>query len=154
MIHVGDITREKRLDHPKDVLKQGQVVKAQVLEIDRERRRIRLGMKQLEPTSTDQYITGIPSAIRSPVASSRSKNDRLKVDLGEGVFATCRLQEQAAEKPAAVAEAPVPTPKSSASIEDLTAKLAARWKQGGSGGDVTVGGQERQPDAPRAGSDL
>ena len=35
MIHVGDISAEKRINHPQDVLKVGQVVKAQVLEVRR-----------------------------------------------------------------------------------------------------------------------
>ena len=56
MIHVGDISAEKRINHPQDVLKVGQVVKAQVLELDIEKRRLRLGMKQLMPTSLDEYI--------------------------------------------------------------------------------------------------
>ena len=38
MVHVGDISAEKRINHPQDVLKVGQVVKAQVLEIDGEKR--------------------------------------------------------------------------------------------------------------------
>ena len=56
MIHVSDISAEKRINHPQDVLRAGQVVKAQVLAIDTEKRRIRLGMKQLVPTSLDEYI--------------------------------------------------------------------------------------------------
>ena len=56
MVHVGDISAEKRINHPQDVLQVGQVVKAQVLEIDVEKRRMRLGMKQLIPTSLDEYI--------------------------------------------------------------------------------------------------
>ena len=56
MIHIGDISREKRLNHPNEVLKVGEKVKAQVLEADKERRRLRLGIKQLEPTSIDEYI--------------------------------------------------------------------------------------------------
>ena len=47
---------EKRINHPQDVLQVGQVVKAQVLELDIEKRRLRLGMKQLIPTSLDEYI--------------------------------------------------------------------------------------------------
>src|SRR5271165_5635631 len=57
MIHVGDIVNEKRINHPQDELKVGQVVKAIVLENDREKRRLRLGLKQLIPTSLDEYIT-------------------------------------------------------------------------------------------------
>ena len=56
MVHVGDISAEKRINHPQDVLQVGQVVKAQVLELDIEKRRLRLGMKQLIPTSLDEYI--------------------------------------------------------------------------------------------------
>ncbi|HEY1495538.1 MAG TPA: 30S ribosomal protein S1, partial [Candidatus Solibacter sp.] len=51
MVHVGDISAEKRINHPQDVLHVGQVVKAQVLELDIEKRRLRLGMRQLIPTS-------------------------------------------------------------------------------------------------------
>ena len=57
MVHVSDVTNEKRIDHPKEKLAKGQIVRAVVLEIDRERRRLRLGMKQLEPTTIDHYIS-------------------------------------------------------------------------------------------------
>ncbi|HEY6251896.1 MAG TPA: 30S ribosomal protein S1, partial [Candidatus Angelobacter sp.] len=56
MIHVSDLSAEKRIDHPGDMLKVGQVVKAQVLEIDSERRRLRLGVKQMVPSGLDEYI--------------------------------------------------------------------------------------------------
>src|SRR5450432_2128674 len=47
MIHIGDMSAEKRINHPQELLKTGQSVRAAVLEVDREKRRIRLGMKQL-----------------------------------------------------------------------------------------------------------
>ena len=47
MIHVSDISAEKRIEYPQDVLKVGQVVKAQVLSLDTAKRLLRLGMKQL-----------------------------------------------------------------------------------------------------------
>ena len=56
MIHIGDMSAEKRINHPQEVLKQGQPVRAAVLDVDREKRRIRLGLKQLQPTSIDEYI--------------------------------------------------------------------------------------------------
>ena len=49
MVHVSEISAEKRINHPQDVLKVGQVIKAQVLAIDSERRLMRLSMKQLVP---------------------------------------------------------------------------------------------------------
>ena len=56
MIHIGDISADKRLNHPNEALKQGEVVRAVVLEADRDRRRVRLGIKQLQPTSIDEYL--------------------------------------------------------------------------------------------------
>ena len=55
LVHVSEISAEKRINHPQDVLRVGQVVKAQVLAIDTEKRQIKLSMKQLVPTSIDEY---------------------------------------------------------------------------------------------------
>ena len=56
LVHISEITAERRLNHPSDVLRAGQVVKAQVLAIDPEKRQIKLSMKQLIPTDIDEYI--------------------------------------------------------------------------------------------------
>ena len=56
MVHVSEISAEKRINHPQDVLKVGQAVKAQVLAVDPERRLLKLSMKQLIPTSIDEYL--------------------------------------------------------------------------------------------------
>src|SRR6478736_1632524 len=95
MGHVGDVSAEKRINHPQDVLHVGQVVKAQVLELDVEKRRLRLGMRQLIPTSLDEYIAehkegDVVTGWMTDVSGSRAK-----VELGEGVHATCRLTADA-----------------------------------------------------------
>ena len=91
MIHIGDISREKRLNHPSDVLKQGEKVKAQVLEIDRERRRFKLGIKQLEPTSIDEYLAEhkIGETVTGRIVDL--SGSRAKVELGQGVTASAKL---------------------------------------------------------------
>jgi hypothetical protein len=96
MIHISDITREKRLNHPREALAVGQTVRAVVLEVDRERRRIKLGIKQLEPTTVPTNTW--PStrwANRSPAGSWKPEG-RAKVELGEGVFAECGLRGETA----------------------------------------------------------
>jgi small subunit ribosomal protein S1 len=123
MIHVGDITREKRIDHPKDVVKTGQVVKAQVLEFDKDRRRIRLGMKQLEPTSSDIWMSEHQPGETITGRIVDVKNDRAKVEVGEGVFAMCKLTEGGQKGDAKGAP-------DRADISTMTAMLAARWKSG------------------------
>src|SRR5207244_3194436 len=91
MVHVGDISADKRLNHPQEVLKVGQVVKAQVLEVDTEKRRLRLGMKQLVPTSLDEYIAEHKEGDVVTGRMTDVSGGRAKVELGEGVYASCRL---------------------------------------------------------------
>jgi small subunit ribosomal protein S1 len=135
MIHIGDISREKRLNHPSDVLKLGQVVKAQVLEVDRERRRFKLGIKQLEPTSIDEYL-----AERKPGETVSGRivdisGGRAKVELGEGVTASVKIPERKQEEAAGPAKT---------DLSSLTAMLSQKWKSGGAGAEAAA-------EAPRAG---
>ena len=127
MVHVGDVSAEKRINHPQDVLHVGQVVKAQVLELDIEKRRLRLGMRQLIPTSLDEYIAEHKEGDVVTGRMTDVSGSRAKVELGEGVHATCRL----------AAEAPKEEEKSgqeSADLSSLTSMLQARWKGGQGGG--------------------
>ena len=125
MIHVGDITAEKRINHPQDVLKMGQVVKAQVLEIDSEKRRLRLGMKQLVPTSLDEYIAEHKEGDVVTGRMTDVSSGRAKVELGEGIMATCKMNAEAdREEKAAPA---------SGDLSSLSSMLAAKWKGGGTG---------------------
>src|SRR5476651_2064406 len=47
MIHVSDLSWTRKINHPSEVLKKGDDVEAQVLEIDKANQRISLGIKQL-----------------------------------------------------------------------------------------------------------
>ncbi len=124
MVHISDITNEKRIDHPKEKLAKGQTVKAVVLELDNERRRLRLGMKQLEPTTVDHYISEHQQGDTVSGRLIEVQGTRAKVELGEGVIAVCQLK-RAEESQTKAAE-----PKS-ADVGSLSAMLSARWKQGG-----------------------
>jgi small subunit ribosomal protein S1 len=124
MIHISDITREKRLNHPREALSLGQVVRAVVLELDRERRRIKLGIKQLEPTTADEYIAehNVGEVVSGRMMEVGPRT--AKVEVGDGVVADCRMPERAGEESAA-------SPASEAAdLSSLTAMLSAKWKQG------------------------
>ncbi len=124
MVHISDITNEKRLDHPRERLTKGQTVKALVLEVDRERRRVRLGMKQLEPTTVDHYISEHQAGETVSGRLVEVQGNRVRVELGEGVIATCEL------KPAGQTTAEAEPKKALGDVSSLGAMLAARWKQG------------------------
>lgn len=131
MVHVADITREKRVEHPKDVLKVGQIVKAAVTEFENDRRRIRLSIKQLEPTSADIYIAenAVGDTITARVSDVR--DNRIKVQLAEGVTGTCTLpKEEGSSAPAASAN--------KVDVSKLGAMLNARWREGGNKADGPV----------------
>jgi small subunit ribosomal protein S1 len=138
MIHIGDISAEKRINHPQEVLKTGQIVKAQVLEIDVAKRRIRLGMKQLVPTSLDEYIAEHKEGDVVTGRMTDVSSGRAKVELGEGVHATCRLTADAPQREEQKQESKV-------NLSSLTSMLEAKWKGGGEGGGAP------KAERPRAG---
>ncbi|MCC6545863.1 30S ribosomal protein S1 [Candidatus Sumerlaeota bacterium] len=56
MVHVSDLSWEKRVNHPKDHLKVGDEVEVVVLKLDRNERRVSLGIKQLADSPFDAYM--------------------------------------------------------------------------------------------------
>ena len=124
---------ERRINHPQDVLKVGQVVRAQVLEVDTERRRLRLGMKQLIPTSVDEYIAEHKEGDVVTGRMTEVGSGRVRVELGEGIQAVCRLSAEPVEKEEKRAD-----PKTD--LSSLTSMLEAKWK----GGQAT-GTPRREP---------
>jgi small subunit ribosomal protein S1 len=127
MIHVGDISAEKRINHPQDALKQGERVKAQVLEVDRGKRRIRLGIKQLQPTSIDEYIAEHKEGDVVTGRVADVAGGRAKVELGEGVRAVCAMGGEGAGAGAAAGGGKV-------DLSSLKSMLESQWKGAAGGG--------------------
>jgi small subunit ribosomal protein S1 len=125
MIHISDISGEKRLNHPKEALSPGKTVRAVVLEVDRSKRRIKLGMKQLEPTSIDEYIAEHQDGEVVTGRVVEVHGSRAKVELGEGVVAESNIGV------ATKAQEPKEVEPAKGDISSLTAMLSAKWKQGG-----------------------
>src|SRR6202161_1928366 len=55
LIHISEMSAEKRINHPQEMLKLGQQIRTQVLAVDTEKRQLRLSMKQLLPSGLDEY---------------------------------------------------------------------------------------------------
>jgi len=123
MVHVGSISAEKRIEHPKDVLRVGQVVRAQVLEFDREKRRISLGMKQLVATGIDEYLAEHKAGdiVTGRLMDISGKQGR--VELGDGIHANCRVPETAPQK-----QEKETAGAAKADLSSLSSMLSARWK--------------------------
>ncbi|MGH9585587.1 MAG: S1 RNA-binding domain-containing protein [Acidobacteriaceae bacterium] len=119
MVHISEISAERRLNHPSDALKLGERVKAQVLSIDSEKRQLRLSIKKLVPTGLDEFLAEHKAG---DVVTGRlldEQGEAARVELGEGIVAHCRIAVQAAEGQDAPARA---------DLGSLTSMLQARWK--------------------------
>jgi len=57
LIHISDLSWTKRVKHPSEVLKKGDVVEAVVLNIDAENQRLSLGLKQLATDIWDEFFS-------------------------------------------------------------------------------------------------
>jgi len=127
LIHISDLSAEKTFNHPQDGLKIGQAVKAQILELDTEKRRLRLGIKQLTATGLDEYLAEhrVGDVVSGRVMEITG--DSARVELGDGIQSPCRI---APARPAGGSnEGKTPSaPKTD--LSSLTSLLQARWKGG------------------------
>jgi small subunit ribosomal protein S1 len=126
LVHISEITTEKRLNSPHEMLKVGQVVKALVLAVDTEKRLIRLSMKQLLPSGLDEFIA---EHAEGDVVTGRVievSGAQASIELGESTRATCRIAAPAAKKQAAGQTPSAGKPD----LSSLTSMLQARWKSG------------------------
>ena len=122
LVHISEITAERRLNHPSDVLRAGQVVKAQVLAIDAEKRQIKLSMKQLIPTDIDDYIAEHKPGDQVSGRVVEHSPSLTVVELGEGICANCRVAANAG------AAAPEKKTEAKADLSSLSSMLKARWQ--------------------------
>ncbi len=137
LVHVSEISAEKRINHPQDALRVGAVVKALVLGVDVEKRQIKLSMKQLVPTGLDEYLEehNVGDVVSGRIVDQAGEAST--AELGDGVRAMCR----AAKSVPAAAEA---ASEVKLDLSSLTSMLNAKWKSGAAQGaakaaDVRVG---------------
>lgn len=123
MIHVSEINAEKRVERPQDVLRVGDVVKAKVLDVDKEKRQIKLSMKQLVPTGLDEYIAEHKEGDVVTGRLIEVLGGDATVELGEGIRSRCKLAATAAkeEQPAAAGQV---------DLSAFSSMLKERWKSG------------------------
>ena len=125
MIHIGDISAEKRIRHPREVLRVGQTVKAQVLALDKTKRQLRLGMKQLSPTGLDDYFAEHKPGDLVTGRITELSGAQAAVELGEGVLGMCHIAERQPQPDESMAAA-------KPDLSSLSSMLEARWKGGAS----------------------
>jgi small subunit ribosomal protein S1 len=130
LVHVSEISAEKRINHPSDVLRAGQIVTAQVLAIDTEKRQIKLSMKQLVPTGIDEYIAEHKVGDTVSGRVIEQSISLIHVELGDGIRAVCHIVTGPNSERLAAAEAALSKSRDEVKpdLSSLSSMLKDRWK--------------------------
>src|SRR6478752_4351485 len=93
LIHISDMSWSKRVKHPSEVLKKGDVVEAMVLSIDAENQRLSLGLKQLATDIWEDFFSRhkVGDTIDGKIV--RMTNFGAFVELDEGIEGLIHVSE-------------------------------------------------------------
>ena len=93
LIHISDMSWSKRVKHPSEVLKKGDVVEAMVLSIDAENQRLSLGLKQLATDIWDDFFSRhhVGGTVEGKV--TRMTNFGAFVELDDGIEGLIHVSE-------------------------------------------------------------
>ena len=93
LVHVSNLSWTKRVKHPSEVLKKGDCVKAVVLAIEPDKRRLSLGVKQLQPDVWDSFFEQhrVGDIVHGKVL--RVANFGAFVEVADGVEGLCHNSE-------------------------------------------------------------
>jgi len=83
LVHISDMSWTKRVRHPKEMLRKGESVSVQILDIDTQKRRISLGIKQLMENPWPNLADEFPSGRTIEGTITRMLDHGLIVDLGD-----------------------------------------------------------------------
>lgn len=110
LVHISDLSWTKRIKHPSDEFSKGDLVKAVVLNIDRENERFSLGLKQLSSDPWESVASRYPrgSIVHGKVTSITDFG--IFVELEEGIEGLIHVSELSKEK--------VESPKDFAQVGD------------------------------------
>ena len=93
LVHVSNLSWTKRIKHPSEVLKKGEKVKAVVLGVEPESRRLSLGVKQLQPDVWDTFFAQhrVGDVVHGKVL--RTAQFGAFVEIAEGIEGLCHVSE-------------------------------------------------------------
>ena len=93
LVHVSNLSWTKRVKHPSEVVKKGEKVKAVVLGVEPQNRRLSLGIKQLQPDVWESFFAThrVGDVVRGKVL--RTAQFGAFVEIAEGVEGLCHISE-------------------------------------------------------------
>jgi small subunit ribosomal protein S1 len=97
LVHVSNLSWTKRVKHPSEVVKKGEKVKAVVLGVEPQNRRLSLGIKQLQPDVWESFFAShrVGDVVHGKVL--RTAQFGAFVEIAEGVEGLCHVSEAVGE---------------------------------------------------------
>jgi small subunit ribosomal protein S1 len=97
LVHVSNLSWTKRVKHPSEVVKKGEKVKAVVLGVEPQNRRLSLGIKQLQPDVWESFFAThrVGDVVHGKVL--RTAQFGAFVEIAEGVEGLCHISEAVGE---------------------------------------------------------
>jgi small subunit ribosomal protein S1 len=93
LVHVSDISWNKRIKHPGEVLKKGQEIEAVITNIDIDNRRLSLSIKDTEPSAWEKFVNEHKPGDIVHGKVTRFANFGAFVELAEGLEGLCHVSE-------------------------------------------------------------
>jgi small subunit ribosomal protein S1 len=93
LVHVSNLSWTKRVKHPSEIVKKGEKVKAVVLGVEPQNRRLSLGIKQLQPDVWESFFAThrVGDQVHGKVL--RTAQFGAFVEIAEGVEGLCHISE-------------------------------------------------------------
>ena len=87
-LHVSEVSWDKNVKHPKDYLEVGEDIDVEVIEIDKEGRRLRVSLKSLLPKPMDAFVAThkVGDVVTGTVSSLTDFGAFVKIDNVEGLL--------------------------------------------------------------------
>ncbi|HNV85350.1 MAG TPA: 30S ribosomal protein S1 [Candidatus Omnitrophota bacterium] len=93
LIHISDMSWTKRVNHPQEFLKKGDTVRAKILAIDSQAKKISLGMKQLEEDPWKELTKNFKEGMVLNGKVTKLVNFGVFVEIAEGVEGLVHISE-------------------------------------------------------------
>jgi len=85
LIHNSEMSWTQHVKHPSQMVSMGQIVEAQILSLDKDEKKISLGMKQLEPDPWHELMVKYPSGTKTTGVARNLTNFGVFVELEPGI---------------------------------------------------------------------
>ncbi|OGF58706.1 MAG: hypothetical protein A2Y62_13020, partial [Candidatus Fischerbacteria bacterium RBG_13_37_8] len=100
LIHVSEISWDKKIKHPSQVLAVGDEIKAYVLKIDEEQKRISLSLREVQPNPWDLFKKRHPIGSRISATVKRFSSMGAFVEVSEGLEGFIHIRDMSWAKKA------------------------------------------------------